>query len=589
MTSSVSRWGAGVFIAGLLALMVSFTASASAAEATSVVMLSDSGDYIGGGESRFFHPGNGSVTVGGNAGFMTVSVSGGTRGDSFSLNFAAPPGQSLSPGVYERAQRAVFREAGRPGIDVSGAGRGCNTIGGRFEIKDFATNAAGAVTRAWIVYEQHCEGGTPALFGEVRIGVPIPDGPTDPAPSILRWPGIDVGRGGTVVPVTVLATSGTKLTSASVVGADAGAFPIRLDECSGVTLVAGASCQVWMRFSPSSAGDHTATLRIANAGGGFDEVQLAGFAYGGSTRVNMDSDTGDYIGGGQQWRYSPANARIEATGTRRHVSFSVTGADGSWWSADFAAPQSDILAPGTYAGAKRYPFQGTGAGLDVSGNGRGCNALTGQFTVTDASFETDGSLRTFGVALEQHCEGGAPALRGVFEYRAGWTGPPPGPTPNPGPGGDPGPNPDPGPSPPTQPGGSGQPALFTVSPPPTVQAGVSSGPCKRAQFARAKVLRGTARPDRIVGGAAGEVFLAGRGNDRVTARGGGDCVDGGPGGDVLNGGPGSDRISGGPGDDRLIGGNGHDVLDCGSGQDVADASRGDRVRGCERVIRRNRG
>jgi len=54
MTSSVSRWGAGVFIAGLLALMAVFTASASAADATSVVMLSDSGDYIGGGEDASF-------------------------------------------------------------------------------------------------------------------------------------------------------------------------------------------------------------------------------------------------------------------------------------------------------------------------------------------------------------------------------------------------------------------------------------------------------------------------------------------------------------------------------------------------------
>lgn len=39
----------------------------------------------------------------------------------------------------------------------------------------------------------------------------------------------------------------------------------------------------------------------------------------------------------------------------------------------------------------------------------GCNTLTGQFTVTDASFEPDGTLRTLGATFEQHCEGAAAA------------------------------------------------------------------------------------------------------------------------------------------------------------------------------------
>lgn len=103
-----------------LVLLAAFTASAYAAPATSVVMLSDPGDWVGGGEPRLFHPGNGAIGVSGGPSFLTVSASGGSRGDSFSLAFAAPPGQQLAVGVYERAQRAAFREAGRPGIDVSG-------------------------------------------------------------------------------------------------------------------------------------------------------------------------------------------------------------------------------------------------------------------------------------------------------------------------------------------------------------------------------------------------------------------------------------------------------------------------------------
>jgi hypothetical protein len=38
--------------------------------------------------------------------------------------------------------------------------------------RQLEVNAAGAVTSLWIVYEQHCEGGRPALIGEVRYAVP---------------------------------------------------------------------------------------------------------------------------------------------------------------------------------------------------------------------------------------------------------------------------------------------------------------------------------------------------------------------------------------------------------------------------------
>src|SRR4051812_12725356 len=98
-------------------------ASAHAATATSVTMLSDAGDYIGGGVPRLFHPGNGQIVVSGSTEDLTVNVSGGTNGDSYTLEFAAPPGQQLGPGIYDNAQRAPFREAGRPRPRTTRRGR----------------------------------------------------------------------------------------------------------------------------------------------------------------------------------------------------------------------------------------------------------------------------------------------------------------------------------------------------------------------------------------------------------------------------------------------------------------------------------
>src|SRR5918992_442224 len=147
-----ARWmrvALGVVLASLAA-----AAPAGAASLDAVVMYSD-GDYVGQGETRIYHPGNGQIQVGGSTGYLTVGVSGGSLGDSFSMDFAAPPGQVLAPGVYDDAQRAPFREAGHPGIDISGDGRGCNTVTGRFEVRAFDVTADGRLQRLWIVYEHH--------------------------------------------------------------------------------------------------------------------------------------------------------------------------------------------------------------------------------------------------------------------------------------------------------------------------------------------------------------------------------------------------------------------------------------------------
>ena len=49
-------------------------------------------------------------------------------------------------------------------MSVTGDHRGCNESTGSFTIHEIAAD------RLWMSYEQHCEGGDPALFGEIRLG-----------------------------------------------------------------------------------------------------------------------------------------------------------------------------------------------------------------------------------------------------------------------------------------------------------------------------------------------------------------------------------------------------------------------------------
>jgi hypothetical protein len=134
--------------------------------------------------------------------------------------------------------------------------------------------------------------------------------------------------------------------------------------------------------------------------------------------LTMVSDPGDYIGQGQTWSYdTEAGDVISATGNGSTVNVAVTGYNGTWWYLDFDAPDGQTLTAGTtYANATRYPFNGSGPGLAIYGEGRGCNTLTGSFTVDEAVFGGPDSsyIQDFVVTFEQHCEGGEPALRGTL-------------------------------------------------------------------------------------------------------------------------------------------------------------------------------
>ncbi|ELR98596.1 FG-GAP repeat protein [Gloeocapsa sp. PCC 73106] len=65
-------------------------------------------------------------------------------------------------------------------------------------------------------------------------------------------------------------------------------------------------------------------------------------------------------------------------------------------------------------------------------------------------------------------------------------------------------------------------------------------------------IRGTFRPDNLVGGAGNNTIYGLLGNDTLTGFGGNDLLNGGAGSDRLNGGPGSDTMTGGLGSDFFV-------------------------------------
>jgi len=163
------------FVGATLPVLVSGGSTPAAADTASgyVTMVSESGDYIGQGIARTYRS---------NISYWVSETTAHVSAGPFTFDFAAPAGYALTPARYPGATRYPFQEPGEPGIDVSGDGRGCNTSTGFFTVLDLAPG------RLWIVYEQHCEGGDAAVFGEIRLGYGEATAPLGVEAGILAFP-----------------------------------------------------------------------------------------------------------------------------------------------------------------------------------------------------------------------------------------------------------------------------------------------------------------------------------------------------------------------------------------------------------------
>lgn len=127
---------------------------------------------------------------------------------------------------------------------------------------------------------------------------------------------------------------------------------------------------------------------------------------GAGSAVTFSGSGGDYITQDRAWSYDTTDAVITATASAdgNRLNLGING--DTWWYLDFAAPAGETLTAGvTYDGATRYPFRAPEEpGLSLSGDGRGCNELSGSFTVLAADLNPDGSVDEFEATFEQHCE-----------------------------------------------------------------------------------------------------------------------------------------------------------------------------------------
>lgn len=391
-------WGR-LAVGALLAAPVAGAALSAPAQAlaeteTYFSYASQSGDYIGQGRTGDLTAPT-EFAIGGTAGSVRFSAD--TGSEWWDVTFAAPRGEQLTTGVYDHAARAPFND-GQPGLSVSSTGRGCNTLSGRFTIYAISADTSGRITSLDAEFTQHCEDDTAALTGVVKYAAPyvLPIVLTSSNPSTVADQ-----------PVTLTAH------------VNPGTGPVTFLDGDQVIGQASPDSASLARFTTDrlAPGAHWLYARQGTA----ISARLSQTVSSGGTSLWFSSDNGDYIGQGATASYVPPTATLTARGDAGYASLSVDDpTHGDWWTVDVAAPPGETLVPGTYTGAVRAPFRGTGQpGLSVSGSGRGCNTLTGAFTIHEIGTSPDGSIASLDVSFTQHCGNSPEALSGRARFRAG--------------------------------------------------------------------------------------------------------------------------------------------------------------------------
>ncbi len=393
--------------------------------ATFILIDSQEGDYVGTGRHLMLTNADGEITPDRNFGngVHVDFVNGLVRWD---LDFAAA-GAPLATGVYDRAVRWPFQPPDRSGLSVSGDGRGCNNIQGRFEVLEAQYAPDGRVLRFAVDFEQWCDGDRAPMFGSVRFNSAAPVGPKlmvaatksyegDGEPRELVFSVFLSAPSPSPVSVEYFTTDGSA-TAGEDYQSVTGIVNLAVGQTSATVAVPilGDTLQEY---------DESLFLTLRNAVGsplGFGQANgmiLDDDPY--KTFLSLASEDGHWVGRGQRFMGTLFEGtfqlqRVRGGGLRVFYDDFVGF---PYWTLDFKGPNDAPLVPGLYIGAMDTG-PGPLPGLDFAGSGRACNRSDGRFVVLDAEYGPQGEVLRFAADFEQHCEGDVPSLFGSFRYRSG--------------------------------------------------------------------------------------------------------------------------------------------------------------------------
>ena len=393
---------------------------------TKLIMHSEPDDYVGGGQNYLYTPANGVFST------RASDFTGDGVVDNVQINFQQPGGtefwfltfgadklgRNLTPGFYYSGERTPFARVGHPGLDIGGNGRGCNGLSGKFIVLDASFDYSGlspSIRSFAARFEQHCEGGPKALFGEIYINY-------TPTTTIELERSEAVGGEEVVATVSLNAAApagGARVRlSSSNSGLASGPLSIQIPEGTTSTTLTVSTRAMKARPSVDIVSTYQGVSSIATLNvkpPWQPHYSLSLHRDAGSSEPAFDRSFT------QQDGQFFAVTFFSSDDDPNFLSVTFAGMEN--WNLWFSTAQLGIpMQPGSYPKALRASFAPPGhPGLDVSGNGSGCNELKGKFTVFETVLDhtiTPAQVVSFSGKFKQFCEKRPPALTGSIFFNS---------------------------------------------------------------------------------------------------------------------------------------------------------------------------
>ena len=143
----------------------------------------------------------------------------------------------------------------------------------------------------------------------------------------------------------------------------------------------------------------------------------SGSAFAGQNILYYSSQPGDFLGLGAEVTFTGADGTFSVAAATSSLGARFNTPDFShFWSLALATGDSTALQVGAYENAARFV---TGhPALDFTGDGRGCNTVTGRFDVLEIVRDATGAVTQLAVNWEEHCDGMVPALFGQYRLNS---------------------------------------------------------------------------------------------------------------------------------------------------------------------------
>lgn len=179
----------------------------------------------------------------------------------------------------------------------------------------------------------------------------------------------------------------------------------------------------WGPTPPTGIERAVVRLTVTDARGDTDatELTIRSADLSRSTRVlYFRSAAGDYIGRGAIELLDNSLAAFTETLSAGELRASmISPGFTNWWYLNLATSDGSPLQVGAYENAIRTPFRGSQNGLELYGNGSGCNQIFGRFDVLEIQTDATGTITRLAVDFEQHCEfAAAPPLLGSYRINS---------------------------------------------------------------------------------------------------------------------------------------------------------------------------